>query len=177
MTVVFPEGTPTLGNTKVVAVVSVAAPAAPKLATEINAATSVDMSCYLMAAGWNPDATTAKGTKPDRLCSKNKREQLNRTTWTLPDLMYSHDPQANDAAAGNEARELLQEGAEIDFVERRGLDAQSDAFTVGERVRTFKLLLGPQIESGDLTDENGEFYIKQTVVLVTDEPVYGVVAA
>lgn len=177
MTVVFPEGTPTLGATKVQAVVSIAAPAAPKLATEINAATSVEISCYLMANGWNPDASTAKGTKAPRLCSKTQQEQLNRTTWTIPDLMYTYDPQGADSAPGNEAKELLVEGARIHFLERRGPDAQDDPFAVGNRTRDFYLELGPQIDSGELTDENGEFYIKQSVVLVGERPVAGVVAA
>lgn len=177
MTVVYPEGTPTLGATKVVAAVTVADGTAPKLATEIDAATSVELSCFLLANGWNPDASTAKGTKPARLCSKTQQEQLNRTTWTIPDLMYSYDPQADDAAAENKAKALLVEGARIAVVERRGPDAQDEPFAVGDRTRTFFLELGPQIDSGDLTDENGEFYIKQSAVLVGEAPVHGVVAA
>lgn len=177
MTVVYPEGTPTLGNTKVAATVAVADMTAPSLGTEIEAATSVDISCYLMDSGWNPDATTAKGTKANRLCSKSEQEQLNRTTWSIPDLMYTYDPQAADEAPGNEAKELLAEGSLVYFIERRGLDAQDEVFAVGDRTRTFLLRLGPQIESGDLTDVNGEYVIKQSVSLETDAPVAGVVAA
>ncbi len=176
MTTFYPEGTPTLGNTKVAGVLTVTNLAAPKLATEILAATSVDLSCYLYPAGWNPTATPNKGTKPPRLCSKTTQEQFNRTGYSLPDLQYVHDPQAADAAAGNEARELLQEGLEIHFVERQGLDAQDDAFTVGEHVLTHKVVLGPQIWSGDRTDENGEFFITQPAIYLNDGPVQGVIA-
>ena len=177
MTVVYPEGTPTLGNTKVTAALSVANLAAPKIATELNAATSVDMSCYLYPAGWNPSATTNKGTKPPRLCSKNTQEQFNRTAYALADLQYVHDPQAADAAVGNEARELLVEGTEVVLVERQGLDAQDDPYTLGEFVISHKVVLGPQVWSGDRTDENGEFFITQAVIYVNDGPVRGILAA
>ena len=134
MTVVYPEGTPTLGNTKVAVMVACAALAAPKLATEIGAVTSVDGSCYIYPAGWAPTASTNKGTKPTRLCSRKQAEQFNRTQYTFGDLQYVHNPQAADAAAGNEMRKLLVEGTKLYFVERQGLDAQTDSFTVGEFV-------------------------------------------
>lgn len=176
MTVVYPEGTPTLGNTKVKAVVSVADLAAPKLATEINAVTSVDISCYLYPAGWAPTGATAKGTKPTRLCSKTELEQLNRTTWSIGDLQYVYDPQAADSADGNEAKELLQEGTSLYLVERIGLDADDTAFAVAQHTRTHYVTLGAQVPSGDRTDENGEFFITQSVVYANSGPVDGVIA-
>jgi hypothetical protein len=166
MTVVYPEGTPTLGNTKVVAAVAVASLTAPKLATEISAATSVEISCYLFPAGWAPTASTAKGTKMARLCDKILREQFNRTTYSIGDLQYVYDPQGDDSDPGNEAKELLVEGTQIYLIERIGLDAQDDAMAVADRVRTHHVELGPQIPSGDRTDENGEFFITQCVVYV-----------
>lgn len=176
MTVVYPEGTPTLGNTKVAAVLSVAAIAAPKLATEISAVTSVDLSCYLMASGFNPTATTNKGTKPRRLCSKRTLEQFNASTYGFDALQYVHNPQGADIAVGNEARKLLVEGTKLYLVERQGLDAQNDGWTVAEQVITHYVEMGPQIRSGDRTDENGEFYITQEVVYLNNGPVNGVIA-
>lgn len=177
MTVVYPEGTPTLGNTKVTVAVAVANLAAPKLATEILAATSVDISCYLYPAGWAPTATTNKGTKPARLCSTNQLEQFNRTSFGFSALQYVHNPQAADVAVGNEARKLLVEGAKLYFIERQGLDADTVAWAVGAMSITHYLTLGPQIRSGDRTDENGEFYITQEAVYNNAGPVNGVVAA
>lgn len=176
MTVVYPEGTPTLGNVKVKAVASIADLTAPKLATEIDAGTSVDISCYLYADGWTPSGSTAKNTKKRRLCSRRDVEQLSVTTYSVGALRYTHDPQGADADTGNEARELLQEGTKIYFVERQGLDALDEPFAVGDRVLTHYLELGAQIESND-TDENGEFYIMQEVVYVNDGPKVGIVAA
>lgn len=176
MTVIYPEGTPTLGNVKVKAVVSIANLATPLLATEINAATSVDLSCFLQKEGWNPTGSTAKGTKKDRLCSKTSVEQFNRTTYTIPSLRYIHDPQGADADPGNEARELLQEGLKIYLVERHGLDAEDEPFAAADRVRTHYVQLGPQIESTD-PDDNGDFFIMQDVVYVAQGPVVGIVGA
>jgi hypothetical protein len=178
VTVVLPEGTPTLGNTKVMAVVDIASMVAPSLAGEINDVTSVDASCYLYPAGWTPTGDTPKGQKPARLCSKVVGESLNRTNYTIGALQYVHDPQTADAATGNELRELLQEGTKIFFVERMGLDAQDVAFAAGQRVLVHHLELGPQIESGDRTDENGEFFIQQAAVYVSGAgPVVGIIAA
>lgn len=177
MTIVMPEGTPTLGAVKVKAVLSVADPTAPKLATEINAATSVDISCHLLADGWNPSAETAKQTKKRRLCSKKDTEQLSTTTYRLAALKYVHNPQADDTAAGNEARKALVGGLKIHFLERHGKDAQTAPFAVADRTRDHYVVLGPQIPMND-PDENGEFYIYQEVAHVTaDGPTNGVVAA
>jgi len=178
VTVVSPEGTPTLGNTKVQAVVSIATMTAPKIATEVKAATSVDGSFYLYPAGWTPNGDTPKGQKPPRLGSKKTAESLNRTQYTIGALQYVHDPQTADSAPGNEMRELCQSGQEIFFVERMGPDAETVDWTVGQRVLVHHLRLGPQIESGDRTDENGEFFISQAAVYVTgDGPVVGILAA
>lgn len=177
MTLVMPEGTPTLGAVKVKAVAAVAVLTAPKLATEINAVASVDVSCHMLADGWNPSAETAKQTKKRRLCSKKDTEQLSTTTYRLAALKYVHNPQAADAAPANEARQLLKEGLKFYFVERQGKDAQTAPFAVADRVRTHYVVLGPQIEMND-PDENGEFYIYQEVAYVTaDGPTPGVVAA
>ena len=176
MTIVMPEGTPTLGAVKVKAVLAVTAIAAPRLATEINAVTSVDVSCHLLADGWLPSAETAKQTKKRRLCSKKDTEQIGVTSYRVAALKYVHNPQLADAGAGNEARQLLKEGLKFYFVERQGKDAQTAPFAVADRVRTHYLVLGPQIEMDD-PDENGEFYVYQEVAYVTaDGPTPGVVA-
>lgn len=175
MTTVYPEGTPTLGNTKLKAAVAVADMKAPKLATEINAATSVEISCFVYPAGWNPTGAQGKGTKPLRLCTKSQRDSLNRISWTAPTLQYVYDPQAADAAPGNEAKQMLVEGAEVYIVERRGIDSDA-VFATGQHTRTHHLRLGAQIPSGDLTDENGEFFITQETEYISD-PTDGVIAA
>lgn len=178
MTLVMPEGVPTLGATKVKGVISIASQTAPKLATEINVATSVDLSLFLYPAGWSPTGNTAKGTRPVRLGSKKEREIFNRTTWSLGALQYVYDPQAIDTAPGNAAKALLVEGAVLHLLERLGLDAETVAFAIGDRTRDHWVRCGPQIPSGDRTDENGEFYMMQELIYVNSlAPVDGVVVA
>lgn len=174
MTIVQPEGVQTLGTTRVKACDAVANMAAPKLATEINAAGSVDITGLLYPAGWQPGATTNKGTKPARLASKTSKEQFNRTAYTLPDLQYAHDPQGEPEDPINAAKAALTEGLAKYIVERTGLDAD-DVLAVTQKTRTHHVRLGPQIPSGDRTDENGEYFITQSIIYI-DDPVDGVIA-
>lgn len=176
MSLVMPEGVPTLGNISVKAVATLTSPAAPKLATELNGAGSEDISLHLYPAGWGPTADTPTGTAPARLGSRKIRQSLNRTTYSMPGLQYVYDPQADDGDPGQEAFDLLKEGVQIHLVERRGLDAESDAWAVGQKTRDHYVTLGPQVPMGDPTDENAEFYIMQTIVYVSgDGPVDGVI--
>lgn len=173
MTILYPEGVSVLGNVKVKAVVSVTDMAAPKLATEINAVTSVELSCALMADGWTPALSQGKGTRRRRLCSKTDTEQLNPATFSIGALMYSTgDPQDEDA----DITGLMVAGAKLYIVERLGLDAEDDAFTVAEKVRTHYVELGEPARVYDTTADNGEFYIQQEVVYVGRGPVEGVIA-
>jgi hypothetical protein len=176
MTLTMPEGVPTLGAVKVKAIVTIATQTAPSLATEINAAGSVDLSLYLYPAGWAPDGATAKGTRPVRLGSKSQREIFNRTTYQMATLRYVYDPQGPTTGV-NAAKTLLVAGTKIHLLERRGLDAELTAFAVGDKVRDHYVVLGAQIEDGDMTDENGEFFIRQDAIYYgSNAPVAGTVA-
>lgn len=176
MTVVYPEGTPTLGTTKLKAgVVVPVSLAAPSLATNVNAASSVEITGHLFAAGWNPTGSQGKGQKAPRMGATFQRDSLSRAQWTAPTLQYVYDPTAADSAEGNEAKELLVAGTEVVIYERRGLDADT-AFAASQRVRVHHLRVGEQIPMGDHADENGEFFIQQETEYLSD-PVDGVIAA
>lgn len=178
MTLVIPDGTPTLGTTRVKVLVTMPSLTAPSLATAINAATAVDISCYLFPEGWAPTGTTAVGTRRARLCQKSQVEVLNRTTYAAGALQYVYLPQTADAGTGNEAKLICAPGAKLYFVERLGPDSQTVAFAQSQRIRTHYLELGPQIVSYDPTDENGEYFITQQAVYVNGAgPVDGVIAA
>jgi hypothetical protein len=178
VTTIQPDGVPTLGATSVIACVAIADMAAPSLATEINAATSVDLTFFLTANGWNPTATSNKGTRPARLGSKRQRESFNRTTFSLATLMYVFDPQLPDTDAQNKAKALLAEGTTVYFVERIGPDAETVPWAVGDNVIVHKMTLGVQANGGDRTDENGEFVKNQDAIYANLEgPVEGVLAA
>lgn len=178
MSIAIPEGTPTLANTKLKAILSIANQAAPKKATEIDAVTSLDFTVYAFADGWAPTGSQAKGTARRRMASARSVERLNTVTYSLAALQYSHDPKTADSAPGNEARELLKAGLKIFFGEGQGIDGEEGEFEVGDQMRSHYVELGEQIWSGDQTDENGEFFIMQELVYVTTRgPVIGTVAA
>lgn len=178
MTLVMPDGVPTLGAIGVKACPTIADPTQPKLATELNAAGSKDISLHLFPAGWAPAGDTPTGTAPARLGSKKIRQTLNRTTYTLAALQYIYSPQATSSDPANAAKTLLVEGTKIHLVERRGLDPETTAWAVGDKTRDHYVILGPQIEMGDPSDENGEFFIQQAVVYVSnDGPTAGTVVA
>lgn len=164
---------PALGNVKVLAAVSLAAPAAPALATELSAATTIELSCALMSDGFKPNADQSKTTKRRRLCSKSDSEILGPTTYKFDKLMYSTgDPQDPDT----DTVDLMVEGAKVYLVERLGLDAD-DALAVAQKVRTHYVELGAPVRVYDAGADNGEFYIEQELVYVGGTgPVDGAIA-
>jgi hypothetical protein len=173
VTIIYPEATPVLGNVKVKAVVDIVDLTAPALATEVNAASSVDMSCALMANGWTPTTSQGKGTRMRRLCSTADVEQLNPAVHTVGTIMWSEgDPQSPDAIISA----LMVEGAALYFVERLGKDSDT-AFAVADKVVTHYLRLGKPYRVYDTTADNGEFYMAAEAVYVNAGPVEGVLAA
>lgn len=177
-TLVYPEGTLTLGATSVVAVPTVVDPAAASLATEVNGAGSLNLAGYLYPEGWNPSADTPTGSRKARLASKTTSQVFNRTNFAIAALQYIHDPQGADADTGNEARDMLQQSVKVHLLERQGPDAETEAWAVGDRYLDHYVELGPQVETGDRADENAEFYVLQSVIYVNGQgPTVGVVVA
>jgi hypothetical protein len=84
---------------------------APDLSSEINAASSVVVSCYLYG-DLNPTVTTNKGEAPRRLCTTQVFQQFGNTTYEVPDLQYVYTPQAATSTSNNKAVASLTEGSE-----------------------------------------------------------------
>lgn len=174
MTIVYPESTPVLGAVKVKAVTAIADLEAPQLGTEVDAATSIDMSLALMAAGWAPSITQGKSTRMRRLGSKRDLEILNPALAQMGAVQYSvGDPQNPDS----DITGLLVPGALLYFVERLGPDAEDVAFAASDLVRVHYLRLGELMPMYDATADNGEFYRGQEAVYVNNGPVDGTLAA
>jgi hypothetical protein len=174
MTVIYPEATPAQGNTKVAAVATVASPAAPDLSSELGAAGTLDLSCFLR--DWNPELTTNSGTAPPRLCTTAQLPQEGRTQFNAIEIRYVYDPQGDNTVDENKAKALLVQGFEFYAVVRKGLNARDDAFTAGERVEVWRMRAGRQnyVRSGD--DEFSEYEISQMLYPLA-EPVEGVIVA
>lgn len=175
MTVIYPEATPVQGNTKVKAVLTVADPAAPSLASEINAASSVDLSCFLRA--FAPSVTVNSGTAPPRLCTREQLPQEGNTQFAAIELRYPYDPQADDLTDDNKAKATLTQGTELYLVVRKGLDAREDDFAADEQVEVWKVRLGRQDRTWSGEDEFAEYEIAQMAYPVLTPEYDAVIAA
>ena len=176
MVLINPVGVQAQGNVTWWAVPTIANEAAAT-ATELNATSGLNISCFLYESSLESTIDQNKVDSMRRLCSRDTFQKLGNTTYTLGDLMYSIDPQAAPTTDGNKARTLLVAGTKLYLVRRLGKDAQSnDQAVSGDRYRSFYVQLGPQDERADTSNEANEVQIQQTVV-VLKKPVDGVVAA
>lgn len=166
ISVLFPEATQVYGNTSVLVVQELTTPGAVSLATDVNDATTVNVSCFLYSGGVGT-STTAKGEAPRRLCTKSVLQQFGSTTYEVTDLQYTYDPQLPLSADANAAREALVEGAEVTLLIRRGLDAQDTAYAASQRVDAWKVKLGPQNKTQTGDGDFDEYSITQSVIALS----------
>lgn len=163
MTVLYPEAVKFQGNVAVKAVLSIADVAAPKLATEINAVTSVDLSCYLR--DFAPPITLNSGTAPARLCTTIQLPSEGNAEYGALPLRYVYDPKTAPTTDGNKALATLAPGASIFFVVRKGLDARGAVWAATQRVEVWQGRMGKvqsRTRSGD--DEFAELEIEQLFI-------------
>lgn len=157
----FPNGVNAQGAVKVIWVETLTTPTSPKL-SEVSAGTSLDVSSMLYEGGWGAGVDANKVSARRRLSSTKVYEKFGTTTETLTDLQYLIDPQSASGSDGKKAYEALTEGSTGYFVERLGLDADSD-LAVGQFVNVYPVVLGPQTITGDTSDEAAEFQVTQPV--------------
>ncbi len=165
MTVIYPEASQVYGNTSVLVVQDMADTSAPDLSTDINAVSTVNVSCFLYSGGVGT-STTSKGEAPRRLCTRSVLQQFGTTTYEVTDLQYAYDPQAPLSDDNNKARSALAEGTEVYLVLRRGLDAQDAAYAAGQYVDVWHVRLGPQNKTQTGDGEFDEYSITQSVVAI-----------
>jgi hypothetical protein len=166
----LPETVSAYGRTSVVMVQDLADPAAPTL-TEINATTSVNVSCFLYADAVGT-VTTNKVQAPRKICSRSQFEQRGTSTVSVGDLSYSHHPQLPLADAANEAKAALVDGTRWFMVVRSGIDGD-EVLEVGDYVDVWQVELLNQNRAKTGDDEAGEFNILQPVIAKAD-PIYDV---
>lgn len=160
---------PTAGNPYLnerwIVVLTITDPLAPKLATEIDAATSLDISCAI--ADWYPEQAQATAAGRRRACDPAALPKLQAAEYTLPELEYIFRPSLIDSHADNKAVATLTPGLEVFLVHRPDVD-QATAFAVGQYVDVYKVRLGTQRRGrSDSNNENGtEYTIRQSLELL-----------
>jgi hypothetical protein len=164
MVAVSPVGVKAQGNIKLSWVPAFVSYLAPKL-TELNAAGSLDLSCFMASDGWNPSIETAKGTSTRRLCTRQQYEQFGQTTSSLGDLSYIVDPQGAALSNGQLAWEKLVPFTSGYFTVRMGTDATTVDYAVGQWFEVWPVTLGTRLIQGDPSDEFAEFLVSQSVIV------------
>ena len=141
-------------------VVAITDTAAPKLATEINAATSVDLTC-LLTENWGPDYSV-ETSEIRRMCSKVATQRGGAVTYTFPDFVFAYDSQGALTLPVNLAYAALVQGATGFIVVRYGVHVDT-AWTVGDKVDVWNA----QVTAGPLKllpEANSELKAKSSVV-------------
>jgi hypothetical protein len=131
--------TPADGNVRAVLVSAIADTAAPKTATELNAAGSVDISCYLTGDGFTPSLSEQVITD-ERMCSTQTYEQPGRSQYGL-EVVYIDNTNSPTSATDNKAKDTLVPGSAQFLVVRRG-KVFSAPFAVGDKVTVYPIKPG-----------------------------------
>ncbi len=129
------------GNVKVVWVPTLTSQTAPTI-VELNAASSVDLSCYLTADGLTT-GTDEQAVTDDRLCSTQTFEKPGRFSDTL-ELMYVYQPQLPSATDNKAFTTLIH--LTTGFVVIRWGKLYSGAFVAADRVNVYPATCGVQRE-------------------------------
>lgn len=164
------------GNDKIIFIKTVADPAAPSLATEINAATSLEVT--LAAYGtWNAPVNVNTGNSPRRIGTTVQLPQEGNAQRQVIPFPYPVNPSLPDSDDANKVKAFLAEGTEFYALVRRGTDKDT-AFAADDIGLMYHLRAGYQPEAtptGD--DEFAEYQIMQNLIPLTTNPVAATVVA
>ena len=125
------------GTVRVQFVTAIADLQAPTL-TELNAGSSLDLSCYLSGDGLTTD-TTQNTIEDRRLCNKQTFERPGSLTRAL-ELQYVYNP---ESPTDDEARITLAAGVTGYLVIRWAVPAEQ-AFAAGDIVDIYPVVMGAQ---------------------------------
>jgi len=131
--------TPADGNTLVRIVAAIADTSAPKVATELLAVSSVDISCYLTAGGWKP-SLSEQVISDERLCTTQTYEQKGRSQRGL-EAEYVDNTNTSVSATFNKAKDTLIPGTPMFIVVRTGLP-YTTALAAGQKVTVYPITPG-----------------------------------
>jgi hypothetical protein len=132
---------PSDGNLKVTWVPAIANPGAPTV-TELNGASTIDMTCYLTADGWSP-GTDESVITDDRLCSTQTFEKPGRYTDTLSTTYVFRGQDTGNGVTDNKAFVALKKGTTGFYVTRWGKSYET-AYIAGDIVDVIPVQLGIQ---------------------------------
>ena len=178
MTLMEPETTDVFARQRYVVLSAMPADLAAITVAEINAGENI--SCHLYGDWW-PTAETEGVTRQRKACSPQAAQGKGTTTWSLPGLSYSYNPQtvSTPGSDGNEAYEALEDDDQVVVVKLIGVDPKATVSAAAEDYIAYPVDLGPRVEAASADDAGGEASINQAAFLQAgySSPVRGVIAA
>lgn len=146
-------------------------------ALEVNAASGLNISCYLLAEQEGVTGTTEKVTLARLLCETSTTEGIGETTFSMADVQVVFDPQAAANHNDKKAFELLRDGFTGYAIRRQGVRATEDSdVTAGQFVDVIPVEVGPVVPGKSATDASG-IYTATAAVAVTGTPSFNVAVA
>ena len=150
------------------------AAAATPVVTEVNSASGLNFTCFLLAEQDGVSGSTAKATLARLLCETGTQEVIDETTWSMSDVTGVFDPQAAADADGKKAWAKFKDGATGYFVRRQGVvNSTSADVTTGQFVDVIPVEVGPATPGKTATDSSG-IYSFTCAVSVTSTPTFNV---
>lgn len=173
----MPSTTATYGKQSYVVLASAPASLAAITAAELTAGENI--TCYNFG-DWFATADTEGVARQRKACETQVTQAKGNTTWSVPGLNYSANPQTIDTpgSAGNEAYEALVPDSTVYIVKFIGVPGR-EAPGAGDAYQVFPLELGPRVWAPSADDAGGEAAINQAAFFAPgySAPVDGVVAA
>ena len=154
---------------------AVASKTAPTVA-EWNAASGLNISCYLWSDFEGISSSTGKVTLPRLLCEVNTYEANDVTTFTVADLDFAFNPQGASGSDGKKAWEKFKAGGLSGFLGRRqGItaDQATPEGVAGQFVDLMPVDIGKAVPGKTSVDAAG-VYRAVAPVAITGEPVFNV---
>lgn len=159
----FPAGVKVQGNDKIVLMTAVADRTAPSLATEIGAATSVEITEAAYGT-WSAPVNVNTGNAPTRIGTvEQEPEEGNAQRQVIP-FAFPVDPGKPKSDPVNKLWALLEQGTTLFVFVRRGKSKDTD-FAVGDVGLVYQVTAGFQPEpsaTGD--DEFAEYQVAQNLI-------------
>ena len=140
-------------------------------ASEINAITGLNITCFLLAEQDGVTGTAEKVQLARLLCETTTTEGLGEQTWSLADLVGVFDPQAAAGSTGKKAWDLFKDGAEGYLIRRQGVKADSETPEAvdGQFVDVFKVQVGAATPGKTATDSSGIYSFTAPAALLDQE--------
>lgn len=134
---------------------------------EINHATALNITCYLLAEQEGVTSNVEKVRLARLLCETTTTEGLGETTWSMSDIQGVFDPQAAAGSDGKKAWELFDTGASGHLVRRQGVVSITDAeAATGQFIDIFKVDVSPATPGKTANDASGIYSFTAGVALL-----------